>query len=56
MGFSQLLSEKTVTTLQSTALVAYVAHAVRLNASALTAQWLIGEGHTQVRSLPACST
>lgn len=52
MWFVQVFSDKTGTTMKSTALVAYPVHVVLLNKSAVYQQWLVGKQLTLVGFLP----
>lgn len=53
-GFIDFISDNTVTTLNSSVLVAYSVHSMFQNMSAKRTQWLIDNGHTPVKFLSAC--
>lgn len=55
VGFAQIFSDKTATSRKGSALVAYPVHAVLLNLSIGTRQWLIDQGHALVAFLPVCT-
>lgn len=54
VGNVQLLSDETVVTMNSTALVTYPIRTVMLNVLAGRRQWFICNGHRLVRSPPVC--
>lgn len=54
VGFVQIFSEKTLTTLKITELVAYPVHAMLLNVSRRKSHWVTDNGHTLVGFLLVC--
>lgn len=52
VGFLQLFSDKTATTLTTSAFVAYPLHEVLLNTTAEKREWLINNGYTIIGFLP----
>ena len=52
VGYLQLFSDKTATTLTSSAFVAYPLHAVLLNTTPEEREWLINNGYTIIGFLP----
>lgn len=56
VGFLQFFSDKTATTLTSSAFVAYPLHAVFLNTSPEHREWLINNGYTIIGFLPVSTS
>lgn len=56
VGFVQLLSDKTTTTLKSTTLETHSVRAIHVNVSGRRRNWLIGNKHKPVRFLPVYCT